>query len=128
MTLEKAYAVLTVYQEWRLGADIPMLDSVQITEAINTILQDRLKQQLRDMEQSTQTDWLKARALNRAQHYYTQAYKRWALELSHDKNATIAQDIAVFIVSELHIQTDDDFWTLVRKLIIETQHAELYKP
>ena len=80
------------------------------------------------MEQSTQTDWLKARALDRAQHYYTTAYRRWALELSHDKNVTIAQDIAIFIVSELHIQTDDDFWTLVRKLIVETKHNELYKP
>ena len=53
MTLKQAYSTLTVYQVWRMGADIPMQDPVQITEAINTILQDRLKQQLQDMKQET---------------------------------------------------------------------------
>jgi len=80
------------------------------------------------MTQTTKSAWLAEKALERAQHYYTTAYQRWALELSHDKNATIAQDIAIFIVSELHIQTDDEFWTAVRKLILETRHTELYKP
>jgi hypothetical protein len=128
MTLEAAYATLTVYQQWRLGAEIPMLDPKLITMAIDIVLENRLKQQLETMTQQTQTEWLKARALNRAIHYYTEAYKRWALELSHDKNTDIAKSIAVFIVSELHIQTDDEFWTEVRKLIVETKHTELYKP
>jgi hypothetical protein len=72
--------------------------------------------------------WLARKAQERAQHYYTEAYKRWALELSHDKNVTIAKDIAVFIVNELWIMSDDEFWSSVRKLIIETGHTELYKP
>jgi len=74
------------------------------------------------------SEWLAEKALVQAQHYYTTAYKRWALELSHDKNTTIAKDIAVFIANEFWIQTDDEFWTAVRKLIIETGHTELYKP
>lgn len=72
--------------------------------------------------------WLADTALERAQHYYTAAYRRWALELSHDKNVTIAKDIAVFVVNQLWIQTDDEFWQSVRKLIVENNHTALYKP
>ena len=72
--------------------------------------------------------WLADKALERAQHYYTTAYRRWALELSHDKNVTIAKDIAVFVVNEFWIQTDDEFWQSVRKLIVENNHTTLYKP
>lgn len=72
--------------------------------------------------------WLADKATQRAEYYYTQAYKRWALELSHDKNVTIAKDIAVFIVNEFWIQTEDEFWSAVRKLIIESSHSDLYKP
>jgi hypothetical protein len=72
--------------------------------------------------------WLADKAQERAEYYYTTAYKRWAMELSHDKNTIIAKDIAIFIVSELHIQTDDEFWTAVRKQIVESNHTQLYKP
>jgi hypothetical protein len=72
--------------------------------------------------------WLADRATERAQWFYTQAYKRWALELSHDKNVVIAKDIAIFVVNELWSYTEDDFWTDVRKLIIESPHKTLYKP
>ena len=80
------------------------------------------------MTQTTKSAWLAEKALERAQHYYTTAYQRWALELSHDKNSTIAQDIAIFVVNEFWIQTDDEFWQSVRQLILETNHTELYKP
>ena len=72
--------------------------------------------------------WLADRVTERAQWFYTQAYKRWALELSHDKNIVIAKDIAVFVVNELWSYTEDDFWTDVRKQIIESPHKTLYKP
>jgi hypothetical protein len=72
--------------------------------------------------------WLADKARERAEYYYTTAYKRWALELSHDKNATIAQDIAIFVVNELWSYTEDDFWSQVRKLILEQPHKTLYKP
>jgi hypothetical protein len=74
------------------------------------------------------SEWLAEKALVQAQHYYTTAYQRWALELSHDKNTTIAKDIAVFIVSELYVQTDDDFWLHVKRTIFESTHNLLYKP
>ena len=73
-------------------------------------------------------EWLAERVLERAQWFYTQAYKRWALELSHDKNLTIAKDIAVFVVIELQSYTDDNFWSEVKHTIIRLQHKELYKP
>jgi len=80
------------------------------------------------MTQPTKTEWLADRAQERAEYYYTQAYKRWALELSHDKNVVIAKDIAIFVVNEFWIQTEDEFWTAVRKLLVESNHTELYKP
>ena len=76
----------------------------------------------------TKETWLADRAAERAQWFYTQAYKRWALELSHDKNIVIAKDIAVFVVNELWSYTEDDFWTDVRKLIVESPHKTLYNP
>lgn len=78
--------------------------------------------------ETNKQQWLARVATERAEYYYTQAYKRWALELSHDKNVTIAKDIAVFVVNEFWIQTDDEFWQSVRKLIVENNHTELYKP
>jgi len=77
---------------------------------------------------SNKADWLTERVLERAQWYYTISYQRWALELSHDKNVTIAKDIAVFVVIELQSQTEDDFWSEVKHTIIRLQHKELYKP
>jgi hypothetical protein len=73
-------------------------------------------------------EWLAEKALVQAQHYYTEAYKRWALELSHDKNETIAKDIAVFIASQLFICTEDDFWLHVKRTIFQSTHTTLYKP
>ena len=68
------------------------------------------------------------RVLERAQWYYTQAYKRWALELSHDKNEVIAKDIASFVVKELLSYTEDDFWSAVLQLITASSHKTLYNP
>jgi hypothetical protein len=72
--------------------------------------------------------WLADKAQERAEYYYTTAYKRWALELSHDKNTIIAKDIAIFVVNEFWIQTEDEFWTAVRKRLVESNHTQLYKP
>jgi len=72
--------------------------------------------------------WLADKAQERAEYYYTTAYQRWALELSHDKNIVIAKDIAIFVVNEFWIQTEDEFWTDVRKLIVESSHKTLYNP
>ena len=74
----------------------------------------------------SKTDWLNDRALERAQWFYTQAYKRWALELSHDKNEAIAKDIASFVVKELLSYTEDDFWSAVLQLITASSHKTLY--
>jgi hypothetical protein len=78
--------------------------------------------------ETNKQQWLARVATERAEYYYTQAYKRWALELSHDKNVTIAKDVAIFVVNELLTCTDDEFWSSVRKLIIECNHSDLYKP
>ena len=46
MNLQEAISTLTVYQEWRVGAEIPMLEPKQISEAIRIILDDHLHRQL----------------------------------------------------------------------------------
>lgn len=47
MNLQEAISVLTVYQEWRMGAaEIFMLEPKQISEAIRIILDDHLHRQL----------------------------------------------------------------------------------
>ena len=46
MNLQKAISVLNEYQEWRMGAEIPMLEPKQISEAIRIILDDHLHRQL----------------------------------------------------------------------------------
>jgi len=72
--------------------------------------------------------WLADKAQERAEYYYTTAYKRWALELSHDKNEVIAKDIASFVVKELLSYTEDDFWSAVLQLITASSHKTLYNP
>jgi hypothetical protein len=39
MTIQESLSILRIYQQWRLGADIPMLEPKEITEAINTVLE-----------------------------------------------------------------------------------------
>ena len=80
------------------------------------------------MTQPAKAQWLADKAQERAEYYYTTAYKRWAMELSHDKNIVIAKDIAIFVVNEFWIQTEDDFWAAVRKQLVESNHNQLYKP
>ena len=46
MNLQEAISILTVHQEWRMGAEIPMLEPKQISEAIRIILDDHLHRQL----------------------------------------------------------------------------------
>lgn len=72
--------------------------------------------------------WLYAQSHNQAERLYTTAYKRWAMELSHDKNVTIAKDIAIYLANELRETTDDEIWSDVRKVLVESNHNELYKP
>jgi hypothetical protein len=72
--------------------------------------------------------WLYAQSHNQAERLYTIAYKRWALELSHDKNVIIAKDISIFLANELRETTDDEFWSEVRKVLVENDHTLLYKP
>lgn len=38
MTEKEAIIILTYYNDWRMGADIPMQEPAVITEAINTIV------------------------------------------------------------------------------------------
>jgi len=39
MTIQESLSILRIYQQWRMGADIPMLEPKEITEAINTVLE-----------------------------------------------------------------------------------------
>jgi hypothetical protein len=41
MTYQEAINVLKIHQEWRLGAEISMLEPKVITEAINVVLKDK---------------------------------------------------------------------------------------
>tara|TARA_R110000868_G_scaffold129700_1_gene338800 strand:+ start:206 stop:442 length:237 start_codon:yes stop_codon:yes gene_type:complete len=70
--------------------------------------------------------------LEKAEQLYTQAYRRWALELSHDKNEIIAKDISVCMCNEVlsYMGADrgTEFWASVRKILVESQHLTLYKP
>ena len=68
----------------------------------------------------------------KAEQLYTQAYSRWALELSHDKNEVIAKDISISMCNEVLGDMGADrgyeFWTSVRKTLVESRHITLYKP
>ena len=47
MTYQEAIKVLKIHQEWRLGAEIEMLEPKELTEAIDTILtQDSILESL----------------------------------------------------------------------------------
>jgi predicted secreted protein len=63
-----------------------------------------------------------------AQNLYTTAYQRWALELSHDKNITIAKDIAKYVCEHSASSGGKKYWEEVQRLIGESNHTELYKP
>jgi hypothetical protein len=63
-----------------------------------------------------------------AQQQYTTAYQRWALELSHDKNVTIAKDIAKYVCEYTMSSGGKKYWEEVQRLIGESNHTELYKP
>jgi hypothetical protein len=38
MTEQEAISILTIHQQWRLGADIVMIEPKELTEAINVII------------------------------------------------------------------------------------------
>jgi hypothetical protein len=64
-----------------------------------------------------------------AQNLYTTAYQRWSLELSHDKNVTIAKDISKYICEHsVSCGGGKEYWKEVKRLIGESNHTELYKP
>ena len=45
-----------------------------------------------------------------ANHYYKEAFDRWALELSYEKNHLIAKSIASYVVEQI-IKADPVEWT-----------------
>lgn len=70
-------------------------------------------------------------ALHEAKNFYTTAYKTWALELSHDKNVTIAKDIASYICTQLMKASFEspglyDDYKKTMELIQNLNHNELY--
>jgi len=48
MTLQEAITVLTIHQQWRKGANLPMLEPKRINEAIDIILDNHLHQQFKE--------------------------------------------------------------------------------
>lgn len=71
-------------------------------------------------------------ALQEAKNLYTTAYRRWALELSHDKNVVIAKDISTYICQQLMKATFEapglyDDYKKTMELIENLNHNELYE-
>jgi len=50
MTIQEAIDILKIHQQWRLGADIEMLEPKKISEAINVIILQFPQQQISDEE------------------------------------------------------------------------------
>jgi len=48
MTLQEAISILKIHQQWRLGADIVMIEPKELTEGINIILAQLSKQEISD--------------------------------------------------------------------------------
>lgn len=61
MNLQQAISVLTVHQEWRMGAEIPLLDPRKLTEAIRIILYDHLHKQLETKQLETKPGFVEKR-------------------------------------------------------------------
>jgi hypothetical protein len=66
----------------------------------------------------------------KARQLYRDAYSRWALELSHDKNVLIAKSISEYVCNEVlgYMGADRgyEFWTEVREILKTSGHGELY--
>jgi len=50
MTLQEAISNLKIHQQWRLGADIIMIEPKELTESINIILAQLPQQEISDEE------------------------------------------------------------------------------
>ena len=50
MTLQEAISILKIHQQWRLGADIVMIEPKELTEGINIILAQLPQQEISDEE------------------------------------------------------------------------------
>ena len=70
-------------------------------------------------------------ALDKAKELYSESYRRWALELSHDKNEAIARTIALYVCQNVlgYMGADRgyEFWTEVKQLLNKLNHNELYE-
>jgi hypothetical protein len=66
----------------------------------------------------------------KAQQLYKDAYTRWCLELSHDKNVLAAKSICEYVCNEVLGDMGADrgyeFWTSVRDIIKKSNHSELF--
>lgn len=69
--------------------------------------------------------------LEKAKQIYTDCFRRYALELSHDKNVLIAKSISLYVCSEVlgYMGADRgyEFWTEVKQLLKTLTHKELYE-
>jgi hypothetical protein len=67
----------------------------------------------------------------KASKLYTDAFTRWCLELSHEKNVLIAKDICIYICNEVLGDMGADrgyaFWSEVLDHVKKSGHDELYK-
>jgi hypothetical protein len=59
MTINEAFAILTVHQIWRKGGEVKMIQPKILTTAIDVILEYRLEQQKTTSEKyQNYKDWL----------------------------------------------------------------------
>jgi len=69
-------------------------------------------------------------AKQKAQELYRDAYIRWCLELSHEKNILKAKSICEYVCNEVlgYMGADRgyEFWTSVRIILRESSHEDLY--
>ena len=69
--------------------------------------------------------------IDKAKQIYSESYRRWGLELSHDKNVEIARTIAMYICDNVlgYMGADRgyEFWTEVKQLLNKLNHNELYE-
>jgi prephenate dehydrogenase len=54
MILQEAISILKIHQEWRLGADIVMIEPKELTEAIDVILKE-----VENLDEQLEQQWKK---------------------------------------------------------------------
>ena len=81
MTIQEAISNLKIHQQWRLGADIVMIEPKELTESINIILAQLPQQEISDEE-------IEKEAKNHHNYYEWSAGAKWYREQLKSKSTS----------------------------------------